>query len=141
MENTDPTTPPTTTTTPAESKVGACRYRDARRAIDVLMPEGIVAFGILDNGELTYGADESAGPPSAEDITKLLRALPQHVLTDAMIETKLGTKLRVQVVLADEGDSIAVVVHLAGHSCAKSTARTARRLLAKAARRAPRVPA
>lgn len=135
-----PTNNPTTTTNPGP--MGACRFRDESRSIDVLMPDGVVAFGIFDDGALNYGIDESSGAPSAEDITRLVRALPHHVLTDAVIETKLGTNLRVQIVYPkDASTSVAVVVHVHGHSCAKSTARNARRLMAKIAKRPPRVPA
>lgn len=120
-----------TTTTPTTTTL---RFRDERRKIDTVLPLGVLAFGILDDGELNYVSDPNAGAPSSDDIIKLVRAMPNHCISSAIVETKLGTELRVQIVYGD-GPQIAVVVHLHGDSCAKSTARFARRLMVRIEKR------
>lgn len=123
----------TSTTTTTTAPTTRARWTDEEHHIDMLLPDGVIAFGIMQRGKLNYGADPAPGlAPTAEDVSKLVNALGQnHVLTDAVMESKLGTVMRMQVVYPDDADTsaIAIVVHIHGHACAKSTTRFARRLM------------
>lgn len=97
------------------------------------LADGVLAFGILRGENFEYVSSSLA--PSSKDVSNLVMAMEGHCIVDAMIESKRGSKMRLQVVHPDGGgDGLAVVVHELGHPCAKSTARFARRMLRRPAK-------